>query len=496
MKKCSALVSLFLITGLTACSDSSLTNVLPEDSRVSTRAVAANGIQIEWNQENQMIEGFGVAQAGWAAELFKHSKREEVAALLFGANGLNINMLRGQVFPQYWENENDTTFNTDENVDMPLSDLYFTSATSDDLDMRGQLWVSKIAKQTYNVDKLFFSTWTPPAFMKTNGARQQGSLKSEYFQKFAEYLTQFSKAYKDAGLDVYAISPVNEPNFATPDWNSCKWSEADLANFIVNNLGPTLRKEGVDTKIVFGEVAQWSTLVLGAFNLVSAKKYVENVLKANPAVADYAYAAAGHGYNIPSIPYEFPIVPYDVAVSKGLKVWQTEISTTYDTFDASMNNGLTWAETFYKYLTKANVNAIFWWAGARPTSNNESLIQLNDNSYVVTKRFDTYGNYTRYIKPGSTRVNASKGSSISSNILVSSFKKDNEYVLVAINKSSSTVTTSLNVNGANINGNLKGYMTDANNRWAEISPVQPNADNTYSITLPPLSVVTFTGIVQ
>lgn len=496
MKKVLSLVSLFLITGFTACTDSGTLSVTPDEQEISTRAVSANAIQIEWSQENQVIEGFGVAQAGWAANLFTHSKREEVAALLFGPNGLNINMLRGQVFPQYWENETDTTFNTDENVDMPLSDPYFTTATSDDLDMRGQLWVSKVAKQTYNVDKLFFSTWTPPAFMKTNGARQQGSLKPEYFQKFSEYLAKFSKAYKDAGLDVYAISPVNEPNFATPDWNSCKWSEADLANFIVNNLSPALKKEGVNTKIVFGEVAQWSTLILGAFNIVSAKKYVENVLKANPEVANQAYAAAGHGYNIPSIPYEFPIVPYDVAVSKGLKVWQTEISTTYDTFDASMGNGLTWAETFYKYLTKANVNALFWWAGARPTSNNESLIQLNDNSYVVTKRFDTYGNYTRYIKPGSTRVNVNKGSSVSSSILVSSFKKDNEYVMVAVNKSSSAVTTQLNVNGANIGGNLKGYVTDANNRWTATEEIQPNADNTYSITMPPLSVVTFTGTVQ
>lgn len=495
MKKSSLLIGFFLAMGFAACSDSDPMELMSGSSQVTTRAVAANGIQVEWSQENQVIEGFGVAQAGWAADLFKHSKREEVAALLFGSDGLKINMLRGQVFPQYCENEADTTFHVNDDVDMPLSDPYFATATSNDLDMRGQLWVTKKAKMTYNVDKLFFSTWSPPAFMKSNGSSVKGSLKPEYYQRFADFLAGFAKAYRSVGLDVYAISPVNEPNFEA-EWNSCKWSEANLANFIVQNMGPTFVKEGVDTKIVFGEVAQWSTLILGAFNIVSAKKYVENVLKANPAVADFAYAAAGHGYNIPSIPYEFPIVPYDVAASKGLKVWQTEISTTYDTFDASMNNGLTWAETFYKYLTKANVNAFFWWAGARPTSNNESLIQLNDNSYVVTKRFDTYGNYTRYIKPGSTRVNVNKGSSVSSNVLVSSFKKDNEYVVVVVNKSSSAINSTLNVNGAAITGYLKGYVTDANSRWTPTEDIQPNADNTYSISVPPLSVVTFTGTIR
>lgn len=495
MKKSLLLTGAVFLMGMTACSESD-TIGMESDESPATRGLFPNKVEIQWNEENQVIDGFGVAQAGWSAELFKHSKRDEVTSLLFGPEGLNINMLRGQVFPHYWENENDTTFNTEDNVDMPLSDPYFATATSDDLDRRGQLWVTKVAKNQYNVDKLFFSTWTPPAFMKTNGAREQGSLKPEYFQRYAEYLAAFCKAYKQAGLDVYAISPVNEPNFATPDWNSCKWSEADLANFIANNMGPTFQNEGVNSKIVFGEVAQWSTLVLGALNLVSAKKYVENVMKANPAVTQYASVAAGHGYDIPKIPYEFPIVPYDEAVSKGLDVWLTEISTTYDDFDASMANGIKWAEKFYKFLAKANVNALIWWAGARPTSNNESLIQLNDDSYLVTKRFDTFGNYTRYIKSGSVRINANKALGVSGDLLVSSFKKDKEYVIVAVNKSANSVSTTLSVNGAAINGNLQGYLTDANNRWAETDPVQPNADSTYSITLPPSSVVTFTGTVE
>lgn len=495
MRKNLLLTGAIFLMGMAACSESG-TIGMESDESPTTRALFPNKVEIQWNEENQVIDGFGVAQAGWSAELFKHSKRDSVVALLFGPNGLNINMLRGQVFPHYWENENDTTFHTEDNVDMPLSDPYFATATSDDLDRRGQLWVTKVAKNQYNVDKLFFSTWTPPAFMKTNGAREQGSLKPEYFQRYAEYLAAFCKAYKQAGLDVYAISPVNEPNFATPDWNSCKWSEADLANFIVNNMGPTFQHEGISPKIVFGEVAQWSTFVLGALNLVSAKKYVENVMKANPAVTQYASVAAGHGYDIPKIPYEFPIVPYDEAVSKGLDVWLTEISTTYDDFDASMANGIKWAEKFYKFLAKANVNALIWWAGARPTSNNESLIQLNDDSYLVTKRFDTFGNYTRYIKSGSVRINANKALGVSGDLLVSSFKKDKEYVIVAVNKSSNSVSTTLSVNGAAINGNLQGYLTDANNRWAETDPVQPNADSTYSITLPPSSVVTFTGTVE
>lgn len=485
---------LLCILGVTACTESEDLGVIPE-SELQTKSAATRGLELCWDEEHQLIDGFGVAQAGWSADLFTYPKRDEVAALLFGPNGLNINMLRGQVFPHYWESETDTTFNTDDDVDMPLGDPYFTTATSDDLDRRGQLWVTKIAKELYNVDKLFFSTWSPPAWMKSNNSSIGGQMNEEYYQRFAEYLAGFCKAYKEKGLDVYAISPVNEPNFEA-EWNSCKWSEQALADFIANNMGPTFEREGVNSQIIFGELAQWSTLVLGALNLVSAKKYVENVMDANPAMLNYADIAAGHGYNIPKLPYEFPIVPYDKAVEKGLKVWLTEISTTYDDFDASMDNGLHWAEVFYKYLVNADVNAICWWAGARPGSNNECLIQLNsDGNYVVTKRFEAYGNYTRYIKPGSTRITMNKGLLVSTNLLVSSFKKGNEFTIVAVNKSSKAITTNMKLTGAMGNGALKQYLTDSNNCWTE-SAVDQDEDGTYTLTIPASSVVTFTGSVN
>ena len=490
MKKTMFLTLSTFLLGLVSCSESVL-ETPQEKPEVTARGLFPNKVEICWNEEGQTIDGFGVAQADWATSLFTHSKRDEVAALLFGSDGLNVNMLRGEIFPHYWENENDTTFNTDDNVDMPLSDPYFNSPEGNDLRRRGQLWVSKVAQQRYHVDNLIFSTWTPPAFMKSNGSTSKGSLKPEYYQRFAEYLAKFYKAYKDAGLNVYSISPVNEPNYETADWNSCKWTEQQLADFIVNNMGPTFRSEGVNAKIMFGELAQWHEIILGS--AVSAKSYVEKVIQSNPKVTEYAHIAAGHGYNLPNIDLiQFPIVPWDVAASKGLKVWLTEISTTMDTFDPSIGNGVYWAEVFYKYLVDAKVNAICWWAGARPADHNEPLIQLNDNSYVVTKRFDTYGNYTRYIKPGSVRINAKKGLGVSYNLLVSSFKKDNQYIVVAVNKSSKEVTTTLNLKDATTNGTLKQYLTDANNRWTE-SEVQRANDGTYSITLPPSSVVTYIG---
>lgn len=488
---------LFLCLSLSGCSEIETLEVSDQQAECGsqeTKGVFSNEVEIRWSEEKQIIDGLGIAQADWAMELFAHPKRSEICSLLFGKDGLDVSILRGEIFPHYWENETDSVFDTDVNIDILPGDPYFQTADGNDWRRRGQLWVTREAKKNYQVEKLFFSTWSPPAYMKSGGSSVKGYLKPEYYQRFAEFLAGFCKAYGAYGLDVYAISPVNEPNYEA-EWNSCKWSEQNLADFIVNNMGPTLHQNGVDSKIVFGELAQWSTLVLGAFNLVSSKKYVENVINANPRVLDYADIAAGHGYNIPSIPYEFPIVRYDKAVDNGLNVWLTEISTAYDSFDASMANGIHWAEVFYKYLVNAEVNAICWWAGARPTTSNESLIKLEENDYLTTKRFETFGNYTRYIKPGSRRINVVKGLGTSPKLLVSAFKHNSEVIIVAVNKNTTTITTTIKMNGVTCGNSLRSYLTNENNRWRE-SEVAMNQDGSYMISLPPSSVVTYVGSID
>lgn len=499
MKKAFYLTALLGL--LFSCSQTDEPEVMTQDEPTAeTRGLFTKNVVIEWNEEGQELDGFGIAEADCAADIFTHPKRKEVMDLLFGKDGLNISILRGEIFPHYWMKEGDTSFDTDVRTDMPLGDPYFQQAEANELKRRGQLWVTQQAKQLYHVDKLFFSTWSPPAWMKQDGYitednfASHGSLKKEYYQMFADYLVQFVQAYKEAGMDIYAISPVNEPNYEA-NWNSCKWSPEQLADFIANYMGPTFEKQAVNPQIIFGELAQWSTLVLGTFNVVSAKKYAENVMEANPDVLKYADIAAGHGYNIPRIPYEFPIVPYDKAVDQGLKVWLTEISSALDNYDGSMDNAIHWAEVFHKYLTNAHVNAVCWWTGARYTDTNESLIKLEQGNFQIPKRFYTYGNYTRYVKVGSKQIRTDKPISTTGKLLLTAFKNNQESVMVAVNKSKEPITTTIQVKGGRPIGELKAYITDAEQNWKE-STITKDESNMYPITVPAMSVVTYVGSVQ
>lgn len=489
-----------------SCTDSD-NSILPEvNSSPTTRAAGASEVILQWNNEKQTIDGFGVAQAGWTDYLYAHRKRNEVMNLLFGNDGLHLNILRGEVYPHYWENQNDTTFNMDENIDMPLDDPFFdidfsaegNEASEAIAQRKGQLWITKQAKQVYQVDKLIFSVWSAPAYMKDNGSTSNGRLSTSYYQAYADYLSAFCNAYKSAGLNPYAISPANEPEYAA-SWNSCLWSHDQLGKFIVNNLAPTFAEQQPGVKIIFGENAQWNKVW---YVYQGSKTFTNKIITTYPAITQYPVIAAGHGYPNPvpagiNLPTNImpTIEPFDKADANNIPVWLTEISDAVETYDTSMNDGLKWAKLFHKYLNDANVAAIIWWAGALPDNyHNEGLIYIAKDriNYETSKRYEVFGNFTRYIAAGSKRVTIEKGNGINSNILITGYKNNKEFTTVVVNPTANAVSFNLGLNGATISGNLKAYVTDADRKWEAQEDIVP-VNGTYTVSLPANSVVTFVG---
>ncbi|MCD8262858.1 MAG: hypothetical protein LUD02_00795 [Tannerellaceae bacterium] len=337
-----------------------------------------------------------------------------------------------------------------------------------------------------------FSTWSPPGYMKTNNDPTCGGyLKPEEYQNFAEFLVAFCKAYAESGLDVNVISPTNEPEFPLV-WNSCTWvkGENTLAPFVINNLSPTLLREGLNPKIVLGECAQWGPFL----RVFGAIPYLTGVFENYPEIAQLNTIAAGHGYVDPITQddTEITVIPYTEEL--GLKSWVTEISRE-ESFSPGIENGVAWAVKFYKYLTQANVSSIIWWAGAQPNYTSETIIGIDDDrvSYTITKRYRTFGHYTRYVKPGSNRVEITLDENIPEEVKVSAFKKENEYVVVAINPTSTEVTFSISLDGTTPTGTLQPILTDETNDWSELAVIPIDEDNSYTVTLPPVSVMTFIG---
>lgn len=441
----------------------------------------------------QVIDGFGIAQAGWADQLFLFENREQVIDALFGENGLKLNLLRGEVFPHYSEKPGGYRFDLQ-------ADTSFVPATAtapadpDELLRKGQAWLVLRVRDRYPHTRFIFSTWSPPAWMKSNGAVSNGRLKPECYPDFAAYLAEFCRAFQSAGVPPYAVSPSNEPGYAAP-WNSCLWTAGEMGDFIDNYLIPALQKENSDTRILFGENPLWS-VVHPMLAPMSSADFVSTVLQQHPGLTRYPVIAAGHGYVLPDtlsrIPAEIrktPVIPFTEAEKKQIPVWVTEISDI-DPLDTSMQDGLKWAATFHRYLTEARVNGFVWWAGAQPTGTNESLIILDKNrrAYGFAKRYDTFGNYTRYIPAGSRRVET-EHTGLPEEVKASAFYKDGQYTVVVINPTERTVKCRLRLKDGSCQAGLHRYVTDKDRRWEE--GFVPYGNDGYAVELAPGSVTTY-----
>ena len=104
--------------------------------------------------------------------------------------------------------------------------------------------------------------WSPPAWMKGNGALDnddgRGTLLSSAYGPFARYFVKFIEAYESNGVPIAAITPQNEPGVST-QYPGLALSEAEEAAFIANYLKPALARAGLTTKI-YGNDLSWDQL--------------------------------------------------------------------------------------------------------------------------------------------------------------------------------------------------------------------------------------------
>lgn len=105
------------------------------------------------------------------------------------------------------------------------------------------------------------NTWTAPAWMKDNNAYYErdwskdlhrgGFLLPQYYQAYADYLLAYLKAWREEGVEIWGMTPVNEPMGNDGGWESMDFTPAIEAEFIGKYMGPTLAANGfADVKIL------------------------------------------------------------------------------------------------------------------------------------------------------------------------------------------------------------------------------------------------------
>jgi O-glycosyl hydrolase len=397
---------------------------------ITVNNAAGPTVTVNWSDVHQQIDGFGAASVSTGDGI-----TDSQADLFWSTtSGVGLSLLRVQI-------QTDGTY----------PDL----ATMQKAQDRGV--------------RIWGTPWSPAASMKSNGSTNNGgSLLAADYQAYADYLSGYVLGLKNSyGISLYALSIQNEPDY-TASWQSCIWTGQQFHDFLGNNLLPTFAKNGVTTKIIMPEESGWK------FDLATATLN-------DPVTAAGVSIIAGHNYDGASA------APYPLGQNQGKGLWETEVSS-FETFDASMTNGLKWAQKINDWMTIANANAWHYWWLIDGNSDNEALL---GPSGQTTKRLFVMGNYSKFVRPGYYRIGTS--ASPVGGVSISAYKDPStgKFAIVAINQNASAVTLDFALNGFTANA-VAPWVTSASLDLVQ-QPSITVGGSAFVATLSAASVTTFVG---
>jgi glucuronoarabinoxylan endo-1,4-beta-xylanase len=430
---------------------------------------AASTVTVDWDTTYQTIDGFGCSEAFHQSNniaLLGETKQNEIYDLLFSTTkGAGFSIFRSILGDGgTWGNATDGPNKTMQ----PSENVWDWTESNDD-----QIAMYKTIRDRYGVNKLLYTVWSPPAWMKTNGSVSRGSIRSDKYQAYATYLSEHIKNYKSKfGVEITHIGITNEPNLET-DYSSCTWSSDQLKTFMRDYLVPTFDKDNITAKVVVGEPMTFTEqYALGCLNDSVAVKRTD-------IVGAHNYGSSYQSFN--------------TTKSKGKGIWMTEVSDMNNN-DTSINDGLNWAKQVHDFMTIAQGNAWFyWWGACYKTYNGEGLIQMdmNNKTYKVAKRLYTIGQFSRFIRPDWQRFSATANPT--NGVYVTAYKDPTtgQFAIVAINNGYSNQSITYNLKGFSPES-VTPYTTSESKNLAEGSEISVTGGN-FTFNLEARSITTFVG---
>ena len=320
--------------------------------------------------------------------------------------------------------------------------------------------------------KIWGSPWTSE-YTVQYGTATDGSkmlhLDFNHAQDWANAIGNFVTSVKAAGVPVYAVSSQNEPD-GTGDDN---YTAAQIVNWVGNYLGPTIAKLAPEVKIMSPETMNWCGFAA-----------YKSAILADANASKYTSIIATHEYGCS--PSAYPEIQ-----AAGKEFWETEV---YDlgstTEDPGMGSALRVAGYIHSALTVANMNAWhFWWVKPCATAScgNGALWSQGSNSQP-TKRLWVMGNFSRFVRPGFVRVDATAAPTTGVTLTAYRDSSLTKLVVVAINTNTSSTSQSFSLPGITPT-KVTPYVTDGT-RNLVADAAQTVTSNSFTYSLPSQSVTT------
>ncbi|WP_046567764.1 cellulose binding domain-containing protein [Micromonospora sp. HK10] len=309
---------------------------------------------------------------------------------------------------------------------------------------------------------VFASPWNPPASMietfvrgsQTNAKR----LRYSSYAAYAQHLNDFTTYLRNNGVNLYAISVQNEPDYAH-DWTW--WTSSEIVRFLRENAG------SIGTRVMAPESFQY------------VKSMSDPILNDPVALANVDIIGA-HLYGTPYSNFPYPLFTQKGA---GKELWMTEVYYP----NSNANSGDAWPEALdvgehiHRAMVDAEFQAYVWWYLRR------SYGPMREDGQI-SKRGAMMAHFARFVRPGYDRIDATANPA--SNVYVSAYRGGDTVVIVAVNKNTSSVSQQFTLSGATASGSVSNWLTDGSRTVAPQSALTMT-NGSLTVTLPARSIMTF-----
>jgi len=379
-------------------------------------------IAIDSNISYQTMDGFGFCMTEGSAEVISTLSTAQQTLLLNElfdkSTGLGISVLRISIGASDLSSSDYSYNETSGDVNMTNFNLAGPDLT----------YLIPILKKALLINpdiKILATPWSAPRWMKSNSAWIGGSLLPNYYAAYANYFVKYIDTMKSQGINIWAITPQNEPENPNNE-PSMTMTSTEQKNFINNNLGGAMANAGYSSVKIIAfdhncdntaypiDVCNNSSYVDGAaFHLyagnISVMTTVRNATNKNVYFTEQ-YTASNGSFS-------------------GDLGWHLQ-----NVVIGSANN---WAKTVIEWNLANNASIGPHTSGGCTTCLGAITIN-NSSSYTRNVSYYIIGQISKFVKSGAVRIGST---SSSSNLVATAFKNPDGTIAVLAYNSSSTSQT-------------------------------------------------------
>ncbi len=365
-------------------------------------------IHVDVNRQYQTMQGFGASAGWWAQKVGGYTQigksgkqiREEIMELLYGHSGLEMEIYRYNLGAgTHWDNgEYSDTWKHADSFLSPDGEMDYSR------DQAAQ-WCMFKALELGAKKVIFFCNSAPDSMTvnkKAHSSKPVGdekpavNLSPENYQRFCDYVLDAVEHFKQLGVPVAGISPINEPQW---EWSGgqegCHYTPKEVVN-IYRVFLSEMERRGMQEKLCIFESGQCHGEPLSA--------YLDEIMS-DPKLSSYIESVDTHTYwstakdkqnafiwlkdNYPSLTFSC-----------------TEWTEMTPGVAMGMDSALILANTIWEDLCLLNSSTWQYWVAVSAFDWHDGFIYIDRDSlkYDIPKRMWAYANFTKFIRSQSVRI--------------------------------------------------------------------------------------------